>query len=102
LGNNELPITLDTTIESLLTNFLNNADNIALIINVNEVTSLMFKTNRNPGYLDTKIIYQTNMSFTPKIVLLSVSIEKEKQDLEKQIDNYNLLISNDMLFIKDK
>jgi hypothetical protein len=42
-GNNEPPITLDITIESLLTNFLNNVDNIALIINVNEVTSLMFK-----------------------------------------------------------
>jgi hypothetical protein len=42
-GNNEPPITLDTTIESLLSNFLNNTANVPLIINVNEVTSLMFK-----------------------------------------------------------
>jgi peptidoglycan hydrolase CwlO-like protein len=42
------------------------------------------------------------MDFTPKIVLLSVSIEKEKQELQKQIDNYNLLISENMSFIKDK
>jgi hypothetical protein len=44
-GNNEPPITLDTSIESLLIFFLNNADNIALIINVNEVTSLILKRN---------------------------------------------------------
>jgi hypothetical protein len=42
------------------------------------------------------------MNFTPHTVQLSVSIEQEKQDLQKQIDNYNLLISNDMSFIKDK
>jgi hypothetical protein len=42
-GNNEPPITLDTTNEYLLTFFLNNADNVALIINVNEVTSLIFE-----------------------------------------------------------
>jgi hypothetical protein len=101
-GNNEPPITLDTSIESLLTNFLNNADNIALIININEVTSLIFKTSKNPGYLDSKLDYQINMNFTPKAVLLSVTIEKEKQDLQKQIDNYNLLISNNISFIKDK
>jgi hypothetical protein len=85
-GNNEP----HTIIESLLTTFLNNADNIALIINTNEVTSLMFKTNRNPGYGETTLDYQTNMNFTPKTVLLSVNHEKEKQDLQKQIDNYNL------------
>jgi hypothetical protein len=38
----------------------------------------MFKINRNLGYEDTKIDYQTNINFTPKTVLLSVSIEKEK------------------------
>jgi hypothetical protein len=43
------------------------------------------------------------MDFTPPHnVLLSVNTEKEKQDLQKQIDNYNLLISNNMSFIKDK
>jgi hypothetical protein len=42
-GNNDPPITVDTTIESLLTTFLNNSDKIALIINLDEVTSLMFK-----------------------------------------------------------
>jgi hypothetical protein len=86
----------------LLTTFLNNANNITLIINLDEVTSLIFKTNKTPGYEDTKLDYQTNMNFTQNSVLLSVSIEKEKQDLQKQIDNYNLLISNNMSFIKDK
>jgi hypothetical protein len=56
-GNNDHPITVDTTIESLLTAFLNNADNILLIINVCEVTSLMFKRNRIPNYEDTKLDY---------------------------------------------
>jgi hypothetical protein len=42
------------------------------------------------------------MDFTHHTVLLSVSTEKEKQDLQKQIDNYNLLISNNMSFIKNK
>jgi hypothetical protein len=87
-GNNEPPITEDTTIEFLLTTFLNNADNIALTIN------LHFKRNRNPGYEDSKLYYQANMNFTPHTVLLSISFEKEKQDLQKQIDNYNLLIAN--------
>jgi hypothetical protein len=87
----------------LLTNFLNNADNIALVINLNEVTSLMFKRNRNPGYVDAKIDYQTSMDFTPHTVLLSGSIKKKKkQYLQKQIDNYYLLISSDMSFIFDK
>jgi hypothetical protein len=95
-GNNDLPITEHTTIEPLLTSFLNNTNNIDLIINLNEVTSLIFKENRSLGYVDTKIDYQTDMRFTSKSVLLSVSIEKEKQNLQKQIDNYNLLISNDI------
>jgi hypothetical protein len=101
-GNNNPPITEHTTIESLLRTFLNNADNIALIINVYEVTSLMFKGNRNPGYEDAKLDYQTNINLTPHTVQLSISIEKEKQELQKQIDNYNLLISENMSFIKDK
>jgi hypothetical protein len=101
-GNNDPPITEHTTIESLLTFFLNNVDNIALIINLYEVTSLMFKENRNPGYEDAELDYQTNMNFTPHTVQLSISIEKEKQDPQKQIDNYNLLTADNMSFIKDK
>jgi hypothetical protein len=42
------------------------------------------------------------MNFTPHTVQLSISIEKEKQDLQKEINNYNLLISDNMSFIKDK
>jgi hypothetical protein len=79
LGNNDPPIVIDTTSESLLTNFLNNANNIALISNVNEVTSLMFKTNRNPGYEDAKLDFQTDMNFSPKTVILSVSIEQKNK-----------------------
>jgi ribosomal protein L18E len=41
------------------------------------------------------------MDFTSYTVLLLVSIEKENHDLQKQIDNYNLLISNNISFIKD-
>jgi hypothetical protein len=77
-GNNDPPITEYTRIESLLTTFLNNADNIALIINLNEVTSLMFKENINPGYEDAKLDYQINMNITPNTVQFSMSIEKEK------------------------
>jgi hypothetical protein len=81
--NNNSLITLDTTIESLLAAFLNNANNIALIINLLEVTSLLFKNNRNPGYEDTKLDHQTNLNLTPHTVLLSINIEKEKQELQK-------------------
>jgi hypothetical protein len=56
-GNNNPPITKNMTIESLIRNFLNNANNIALIINLSEVTSLLFKDNRNPGYEDAKLDY---------------------------------------------
>jgi hypothetical protein len=101
-GSNNPPITEHTTIKSLLTTFLNNANNIALIINVYEITSLMFKENRNPGYEDSKLDYQTNMNLTPHTVQLSISIEKEKQELQNQIDYYNLLISENTSFIKDK
>jgi hypothetical protein len=86
----------------LLTTFLNNADNIALIINLYEVISLMMKDYRGPGYEDAKLDYQTNMNFTLHTVLLSINLEKEKQELQKQIDNYNLLISQNMSFIKEK
>jgi hypothetical protein len=85
----------------LLTTFLNNADNIALSINL-EVTSLMTKRNINPDYENAKLDYQTNRGFTPHTILLSVNLEKEKQDLQNQIDNYNLLISDNMSFTKDK
>jgi hypothetical protein len=88
-GENDPPITEDTTIESSLTTFLNNVDNITLIINLYEVNSLMFKEYRGPGYEDAKLDYQINMNLTPHTVQLSISIEKEKQDLQKQIDNYN-------------
>jgi hypothetical protein len=76
-GNNDPPITVDTTVESLLTTFLNNANNIALIINLYEVTSLIFKEYRCAGYEDAKLDYQTNMNFTHHTVLLSISIEKK-------------------------
>jgi hypothetical protein len=56
----------------------------------------MFKVNINPGYVDDKIDYQTDMTYIYKSVLLLLSIEKEKQDLQKQIDNFNILISKDM------
>jgi hypothetical protein len=59
------------------------------------------KGYRGPGYEDPKLDYQINMDFTPHTVLLSLSIEKEKQDFWKQMDNYNFLISNNMSFIKD-
>jgi hypothetical protein len=81
---------------------LNNCDNIALIINVDEVTSIMFKEYRGSGYEDPKLDYQTNMNFTPHTVPLSINLEQEKEELQKQIDNYNLLISQNMSFIKDK
>jgi hypothetical protein len=57
-----------------------------------------FGNNELPIILD----YQTNINLTAHTVQLSISIEKEKQELQKQIDSYNLLISCDMSFIKDK
>jgi hypothetical protein len=62
----------------------------------------MFKEYRGSGYEDLKLDYQTNMNFTLHNVLLSVTIEEEKQELQKQIDNYNQLISQNMSFIKNK
>jgi hypothetical protein len=41
------------------------------------------------------------MKCIPKYIILSLSIEKEKQDLQKQIDNFNMLISKDMTLIKN-
>jgi hypothetical protein len=57
---------------------LNNADIITLIIYVNEVTSLMFKTNINPANVNEKIDYQTEMKYTPKSFLLSLNAAKVK------------------------
>jgi hypothetical protein len=46
---------------------------------------------------------KTDITYIPKsVVLLSLSIELEKQELQKQIDNYNMLISKDMLLIKNR
>jgi hypothetical protein len=96
------PITEDSTMEFILTCLLNNADVIALIIYNNEVTLLLFKDNRNSDNVDEKIEYQTDMKSTPKFLLSSLSIEKEKQDLQKQIDNCSMLISKDLSIIKNK
>jgi hypothetical protein len=81
---------------------LNNTDNIALIINNDEVTSLMFNENRNSGYEDLQLDLRTNLNFTPKTVLLSIGLEQEKEELQKQINNYNKLISENMTLIKNK
>jgi hypothetical protein len=62
----------------------------------------LFKTNKSPGYIDDKLDQQFNIKSTPKTVILSLNIEKDKQDLQKQIDDFNVLISKDLLFIKDK
>jgi hypothetical protein len=62
----------------------------------------MFKTNINLGYVNDNIDYQTDMKYTPKTVLLSLTGEKEKQDLLKQIDNYSMLISKNLSIIKNK
>jgi hypothetical protein len=53
------PITENSMMKSILTSLLNNADAdiISLIIFVNEISSLMFKRNRSPNYLDDKIDY---------------------------------------------
>jgi hypothetical protein len=39
--------------------------------------------------------------YTPKSVLLSLNIKKENQDLQKQIDNFNILISKNISLIKN-
>jgi hypothetical protein len=82
--------------EFILTSLLNNSEVIALIISKHELTSLLFKDNRASSYEDARIDYQTDMNYTPKSVLLSVSIEKEKNDFQKQIDDFNVLISKDV------
>jgi hypothetical protein len=65
VNDNSLSI-LHITVESLLRVFLNNANNIALIINLSEVTLLLFKNNKNSGYEDVQLDYQINFKFTPK------------------------------------
>jgi hypothetical protein len=52
--------------EFILTAMLNNADVIALVIYRSEVNSLLFKYNRDSGYVDDKL-NQINMKFTPCI-----------------------------------
>jgi hypothetical protein len=42
------------------------------------------------------------MKYTPQSDLLSLSAEKEKQDLLMQIDNFNMLISKHPSIIKHK
>jgi peptidoglycan hydrolase CwlO-like protein len=49
----------------------------------------LFKEYSASGYVNPKIDYQ-------------ISFEKEKHDLQKQIDDFNALISKDVSFIKDK
>jgi hypothetical protein len=50
----------------------------------------LFKTNKSFGYVDDKLDQQFNMKFTPKTVVLSLNIEKDKQDLQNQIDDFNI------------
>jgi hypothetical protein len=50
------------------------------MIFIKEVTLLMLKTNINPGYVNEKIDFQTDIKYTVKFVLLSLSAEKEKRD----------------------
>jgi hypothetical protein len=57
-------------LEFILICLLNNCDVIALIIYTNEVTSIMFKGNQNPGYVDDKIDYKTDLKNTLKSILL--------------------------------
>jgi hypothetical protein len=55
-------ITKDSMIKFILACLLNNVDVIGLIIYGDEVISLMFKRNLNPGYVNEKIDYQTDMT----------------------------------------
>jgi hypothetical protein len=100
--NQNLPITEDSTIEFIYSALLNNADAILLLFVEVKLLYYLFKYNRYLGYADYKLDQQINMKFTPQIILLSKSSEKEKQHLQKQIDNSNVLISIDLPFIKDK
>jgi hypothetical protein len=61
----------------ILTRLLNNADVIALIIFASEVISLLFNSNRNSGYVDKTIDYQTDITYTHESVPLSLGIEKK-------------------------
>jgi hypothetical protein len=42
------------------------------------------------------------MKFTPQTVMLSYNYEKEQQDLEKRKNDLNVLISKELLEIKEK
>jgi hypothetical protein len=100
--NQDSPTTEDSAIEFILSALLKNTAVITLVICKTKVTSLLFKTNKTPGYVDDKLEQQFNMKFTPKTVILSLNIKKDKQDLQKQIDDVNVLISKYLLFIKYK
>jgi hypothetical protein len=64
--NQDSPITEDSTIEFILSALLKNKAVIGLVICKSEVTSLLFKTNRNPSYVDDKLDQEMKMNFTPK------------------------------------
>jgi hypothetical protein len=63
---------------------LNNPDIITLVICKSEVTSILFKTNRSPGYVDEKLDKQMNVNFSPKTVILSLNIEKGETKSSKE------------------
>jgi hypothetical protein len=94
-------ITENSTIEFILTSLLNNGDVVALIICTEEITSLLFKANINPGYVDDKRDYQTDMTLAHKLFYYNLVLKK-KLDPQKQIDNYNMLISKDLSIIKNR
>jgi hypothetical protein len=79
--NSDTPITGDSTLEHILKALLSKVDVIALVIYRTEVTSLLFNEYSASGYVDDKIDHQPDFKYTPKYILLSISIEKEKQDL---------------------
>jgi hypothetical protein len=88
--------------EMILSALLKNVDVIVLVICRSEVTSLLFKNNKTPGYVDDKLEQQFKMKFTPQTVILSFDNEKEQKDLERQRNNLNVLISKELLEIKGK
>jgi hypothetical protein len=100
--NQDSPITEDSTMKYILLALLKYVDVIALVLSRSEVTSLLFKKNRSSGYVDDKLDQQLKMKFTPQTVMLSFDIEKEQQDLEKQRNELNVLISKELLVIKEK
>jgi hypothetical protein len=88
--------------EFIISALLNNPDVIALVICRSQVTSLLFKNNTTPGYVDDKLEQRFKMKFTPQTVMLSYNYEKEQQNLEKRRNNLNVLISKKLLEIKEK